>query len=47
MSLTANPRMACEQPGAALSNRSFDTDAQRRSFAPLRSFPPVAGQLRR
>jgi hypothetical protein len=29
------------------SNRSFDTDAQRRSFAPLRSFPPVAGQLRR
>jgi hypothetical protein len=29
------------------SNRSFDTDAQRRSFASLRSFPPVAGQLQR
>ena len=27
------------------SNRSFDTDAQRRAFASLRSFPPVAGQL--
>jgi hypothetical protein len=29
------------------SNRLFDTDAQRRAFAPLRSSPPVAGQLRR
>jgi TonB family protein len=29
------------------SNRSFDADDQRRSFALLRSFPPVAGQLRR
>jgi hypothetical protein len=29
------------------SNMSFDTDAQRRAFASLRSFPPVAGQLRR
>ena len=28
-------------------SRAFDTDAQRRSFASLRSFPPVAGQLRR
>jgi hypothetical protein len=28
-------------------NKSFDADAQRRSFASLRSFPPVAGQLRR
>jgi hypothetical protein len=30
-----------------LSNRSFDTDAQRRAFASLRSCSPVAGQLRR
>ncbi|MDB5900416.1 MAG: hypothetical protein JWP41_4018 [Ramlibacter sp.] len=30
-----------------MSNRSFDTDAQRRSFSSLRSFPPVAGQLQR
>jgi hypothetical protein len=29
------------------ANRSFDTDAQRRSFASLRPFPPVAGQLQR
>jgi hypothetical protein len=29
------------------ANRSFDTDAQQRSFASLRSSPPVAGQLRR
>lgn len=29
------------------SNRLFDTDAQRRPFASLRSSPPVAGQLRR
>lgn len=29
------------------SNRSIDTDAQRRTFASLRSFPPVAGHLRR
>jgi hypothetical protein len=29
------------------SDMSFDADAQRRSFASLRSFPPVAGQLRR
>jgi membrane protease YdiL (CAAX protease family) len=28
-------------------NRWFDTDAQRRAFASLRSSPPVAGQLRR
>ena len=28
------------------SNKSFDTDAQRRSFASLRSFPLGAGQLR-
>jgi hypothetical protein len=32
---------------ALRSNRSFDTDARRRSFASLRTFPPVAGQLRR
>ncbi|HEY8357347.1 MAG TPA: hypothetical protein VIL30_07765 [Ramlibacter sp.] len=29
------------------SNRSFDADAQQRSFASLRSSPPAAGQLRR
>jgi hypothetical protein len=29
------------------SNRSFNADAQRRAFASLRSFRPVAGQLRR
>jgi hypothetical protein len=29
------------------SNRSFDTDARRRFFASLRTFPPVAGQLQR
>lgn len=37
-------------PGAfagARANMSFDTDAQRRTFASLRSFPPVAAQLRR
>lgn len=34
-------------PVAVRSNKSFDTDAQRRSFASLRSFPLVAGQLRR
>ena len=28
-------------------NRSFDTDAQRRSFASLRPSPSVAGQLQR
>ena len=30
-----------------MPNKSFDTDAQRRSFASLRSSPPVAGQLQR
>lgn len=29
-----------------LANKSFDADAQRRSFASLRSFPLFAGQLR-
>jgi hypothetical protein len=29
------------------SNSSFDTDAPRRTFASLRSSPPVAGQLQR
>ena len=33
--------------GALSSNRSFDTDAQRQSFASLRSSPQVAGQLQR
>jgi hypothetical protein len=33
--------------GTVLPNRSFDADAQQRSFASLRSFPPVAGQLQR
>ena len=32
---------------AMRSNRSFDTDAQRRTFALLRSSPPVAGQFQR
>jgi hypothetical protein len=31
----------------AAANKSFDTDAQRRSFASLRSSPTGAGQLRR
>ena len=35
-------------PGRELrSNTLFDTDAQRRAFASLRSSPPVAGQLQR
>jgi hypothetical protein len=33
--------------GASISIRLFDTDAQRRSSASLRSSPLVAGQLRR
>ena len=31
----------------SMSNRSFDTDAQQRAFASLRSSLPAAGQLRR
>jgi hypothetical protein len=31
----------------AMPNRSFDADAQRRTFASLRPSPPAAGQLRR
>jgi hypothetical protein len=43
----ANVGQSVVATAALRSNRSFDTDAQRRSSASLRPSPPVAGQLQR